>query len=36
MRARFGKAARALVEAKFSAAAVGEQIVALYESLVRP
>jgi glycosyltransferase involved in cell wall biosynthesis len=36
MRASFGKAARALVEAKFSADAVGKQIVALYESLVRP
>ena len=36
MRARFGKAARALVEAKFSADAVGKQIVALYESSVRP
>ena len=36
MRARFGKAARALVEAKFSAEAVGRQIVALYEQLVRP
>jgi glycosyltransferase involved in cell wall biosynthesis len=36
MRARFGKAARALVEAKFSAEAIGKQIVALYESLARP
>ncbi len=34
MRARFGKAARALVEAKFSADAIGKEIVALYQSLV--
>ena len=34
MRARFGKAARALVEAKFSADAVGKETVALYQSLV--
>ena len=34
MRARFGKNARALVEAKFSAEAIGRETVALYESLV--
>jgi glycosyltransferase involved in cell wall biosynthesis len=34
MRARFGRAARALVEEKFSAEAVGKATVALYESLV--
>ena len=33
MRARFGKAARALVEAKFSAEAIGKETVALYRSL---
>jgi glycosyltransferase involved in cell wall biosynthesis len=33
MRARFGKAARTLVEAKFSADAVGKETVALYQSL---
>jgi len=36
MRARFGKAARALVERKFSAEVVGKEIVALYTSLVPP
>ena len=34
MRARFGSAARALVEEKFSAEAVGKATVALYQSLV--
>jgi glycosyltransferase involved in cell wall biosynthesis len=34
MRTRFGKAARALVEEKFSAEAIGKATVALYESLV--
>jgi high-affinity K+ transport system ATPase subunit B len=34
MRARFGKAARALVEEKFSAEAIGNATVALYQSLV--
>jgi hypothetical protein len=34
MRASFGKAARALVEEKFSAEAVGKATVALYQSLV--
>ena len=34
MRARFGKSARALVEAKFSAEAIGKETVALYQSLV--
>jgi glycosyltransferase involved in cell wall biosynthesis len=34
MRARFGKTARALVEAKFSADAIGRETVALYQSLV--
>lgn len=34
MRQRFGKAARALAEEKFSADAVGRQIVALYDALV--
>jgi hypothetical protein len=33
MRARFGKAARTLVEAKFSADAVGKETVELYQSL---
>jgi glycosyltransferase involved in cell wall biosynthesis len=33
MRARFGKTARELVEAKFSAYAIGKQTVALYQSL---
>jgi glycosyltransferase involved in cell wall biosynthesis len=36
MRARFGKAARELVVAEFSADAIGKAIVALYESLVKP
>ncbi len=36
MRARFGTAARDLVERKFSAAVVGKEIVALYRSLVPP
>jgi glycosyltransferase involved in cell wall biosynthesis len=36
MRARFGKAARELVVAEFSAAAIGKEIVALYESLAKP
>ncbi len=36
MRARFGTAARDLVERKFSAAVVAKEIVALYESLVPP
>jgi hypothetical protein len=35
LRARFGKRARALVEEKFSAAAIGEQIVALYAAVSR-
>jgi glycosyltransferase involved in cell wall biosynthesis len=34
MRARFGSAARALVEEKFSAEAIGKATVALYQSLV--
>jgi glycosyltransferase involved in cell wall biosynthesis len=34
MRASFGNAARALVEEKFSAEAIGKATVALYESLV--
>jgi glycosyltransferase involved in cell wall biosynthesis len=34
MRARFGANARALVERKFSAEAIGRQTVALYDSLV--
>jgi glycosyltransferase involved in cell wall biosynthesis len=34
MRARFGSAARAVVEEKFSAEAVGKATVALYQSLV--
>jgi len=34
MRAKFGKAARALVETKFSAEAIGNQTVALYDSLL--
>ena len=34
LRASFGRAARALVEEKFSAEAVGKATVALYESLV--
>ncbi|MGV1015585.1 MAG: glycosyltransferase, partial [Methyloceanibacter sp.] len=33
LRERFGKAARGLVESKFSAGAIGRQIVALYDSL---
>jgi glycosyltransferase involved in cell wall biosynthesis len=33
MRARFGNAARALVETKFSAEAIGKETVALYQSL---
>ncbi len=36
MRARFGKAARELVVERFSAGAIGKDIVALYESLARP
>jgi glycosyltransferase involved in cell wall biosynthesis len=36
LRARFGKAARASVESKFSAAVIGKEIVALYRSLVPP
>ena len=36
MRSRFGKRARELVEAKFSSARIGEEIVALYRSLVPP
>jgi glycosyltransferase involved in cell wall biosynthesis len=36
MRARFGSAARALVEEKFSAEAIGKATVALYQSLVPP
>ncbi len=36
MRSRFGSAARALVEEKFSAEAVGKATVALYRSLVPP
>jgi glycosyltransferase involved in cell wall biosynthesis len=36
MRARFGSAARALVEEKFSAEAIGKATVALYQSLVTP
>jgi len=35
MRDRFGKAARALVEEKFSAEAIGREIVALYDGLRR-
>lgn len=35
MRERFGKAARALVEEKFSAEAIGREIVALYDGLRR-
>jgi glycosyltransferase involved in cell wall biosynthesis len=35
LRASFGKNARALVEAKFSDAVIGKEIVALYESLAR-
>jgi glycosyltransferase involved in cell wall biosynthesis len=34
MRARFGKRARDLVEAKFSAELIGEKTIALYRSLV--
>lgn len=34
LRERFGKAARALVEEKFSAEKVGQQIVAIYQALV--
>jgi glycosyltransferase involved in cell wall biosynthesis len=34
MRTRLGKAARALVEEKFSAEAIGKATVALYQSLV--
>jgi glycosyltransferase involved in cell wall biosynthesis len=33
LRERFGKTARALVEAKFSAEAIGQQIIALYDEL---
>jgi glycosyltransferase involved in cell wall biosynthesis len=36
MRSRFGSAARALVEGKFSAEAIGKATVALYRSLVPP
>jgi hypothetical protein len=36
MRALFGKAARALVETKFSAEAIGKDTVALYRSLIPP
>jgi glycosyltransferase involved in cell wall biosynthesis len=36
MRARFGRRARELVEEKFSADAIGKEIVALYRSLVPP
>ena len=36
LREKFGKAARALVEAKFSAESIGRQTVALYESLKAP
>jgi glycosyltransferase involved in cell wall biosynthesis len=36
MRARLGKNARAMVEAKFSADAIGKEIVALYQSLAPP
>ncbi len=36
LRARLGKRARALVEAKFSSAAIGKQIVALYRSITPP
>lgn len=34
MRARFGKAARALVEEKFSAEKIGKEIVAIYDALI--
>jgi glycosyltransferase involved in cell wall biosynthesis len=34
MRERFGANARALVEAKFSAEAIGRQTVALYDALI--
>jgi glycosyltransferase involved in cell wall biosynthesis len=33
LREQFGKAARALVEAKFSAEAIGKQTIALYDEL---
>ncbi|HEY6919994.1 MAG TPA: glycosyltransferase family 4 protein [Methyloceanibacter sp.] len=36
LRQKFGKAARALVEAKFSAESIGQQTVALYKSLKAP
>jgi Glycosyltransferase len=36
LREKFGKAARGLVEAKFSAESIGRQTVALYESLKAP
>ena len=36
MRARFGANARALVERKFSAEAIGKQTVALYDKLLKP
>jgi len=36
LREKFGKAARALVEAKFSAGSIGQQTVALYKSLKAP
>ena len=36
LREKFGKAARALVEAKFSAESIGQQTVALYKSLKAP
>jgi len=32
--ARFGEAARRLVEAKFSADAIGKEIVSLYEKMI--
>jgi glycosyltransferase involved in cell wall biosynthesis len=35
LRARFGANARALVERKFSAEAIGKQTVALYDSLLK-
>jgi hypothetical protein len=36
LREKFGKAARALVEVKFSAESIGQQTVAFYKSLKAP
>jgi glycosyltransferase involved in cell wall biosynthesis len=36
LREKFGKAARALVETKFSAESIGQQTVALYDSVKAP